>query len=40
MTDEDFELRASEEQKVDHNREAETRWEQGMIMFSAIDDLS
>jgi hypothetical protein len=40
MTDEDFELRASEEQKADRNREAETRWEQGMNMFSTIDDLS
>ncbi|KAJ7349399.1 hypothetical protein DFH08DRAFT_914214 [Mycena albidolilacea] len=33
-------LRASEEQKADRNREAETRWEQGMNMFSTIDDLS
>ncbi|KAJ7839242.1 hypothetical protein B0H14DRAFT_2787596, partial [Mycena olivaceomarginata] len=40
MTDEDFELRASEEQKADRNREAETRWEQGMNMFSTIDNLS
>ncbi|KAJ7839710.1 hypothetical protein B0H14DRAFT_3086918 [Mycena olivaceomarginata] len=40
MTDEDFELPASEEQKADRNREAETRWEQGMNMFSTIDDLS
>jgi hypothetical protein len=40
MTDEDFELRASEEQKADCNREAETQWKQGMNMFSVINDLS
>jgi hypothetical protein len=37
---EDLELRVLEEQKADCNREAETWWEQGMNMFSVIDNRS
>lgn len=38
-TDEDWELSASREQMAARHAESKGRWEQGMKMFSVIDDL-
>ncbi|KAF8184123.1 hypothetical protein K438DRAFT_1766566 [Mycena galopus ATCC 62051] len=39
MTDDDFELRVSSAEKAARAAEAETRWEEGLKMFSTIDEL-
>lgn len=39
MTDEDFEKKASSQEKAERSTEAATRWQDGMNMFSVIDDL-
>ncbi|KAF8200543.1 hypothetical protein K438DRAFT_2110717 [Mycena galopus ATCC 62051] len=39
MTDDDFELQASSAEKAARAAEAETRWEEGLKMFSTIDEL-
>ncbi|KAJ7766009.1 hypothetical protein B0H14DRAFT_2403006, partial [Mycena olivaceomarginata] len=39
MTDEDFEKKASSQEKAERSTEAATRWQDGINMFSVIDDL-
>jgi hypothetical protein len=39
MTDEDFDLSASKEEQAKRDAEHGRRWEEGMEMFSVIDDL-
>jgi hypothetical protein len=39
MTDDEYERKASASDKAARAAEAKTRWEQGMDMFSKIDEL-
>jgi hypothetical protein len=39
MTDEDFLKKSTMESREARDAEAETRWEEGVKMFSIIDDL-
>ncbi|KAJ7895608.1 hypothetical protein B0H14DRAFT_3426222 [Mycena olivaceomarginata] len=39
MMDEDFEKKASSQEKAERSTEAATRWQDGINMFSVIDDL-